>query len=210
MQHLFARALETKMSRLDDARVHRADGHLMHFAALYSEKLAVGGRVTGAFAHRLQPGMAVRHQPVLFENLALEQVCLRAQRRKRRITPGHRLAPPDGERVARIKRQHGDQAGRSALRHAEPRAQPPATFQFTGGHPDKLRGRPLGNLRPRQTRTVGQQCKGVCCESAHGVGKSWATASVHAVRSTLGVEMPSQSEIPSRTSGGRMVPSVSA
>src|SRR5262245_32721054 len=79
MQHFFAVALESKMSRLDDAGVNRPDGDLVNLAPLHAEEFAVsrGNAVGARSAHRLEPGMAGGLQTVLLENFALEQVRLR-------------------------------------------------------------------------------------------------------------------------------------
>ena len=43
MNHLFADALKAKMSGLDYPRVHRADGHLVKFAAVDAKKFWSAG-----------------------------------------------------------------------------------------------------------------------------------------------------------------------
>ena len=78
VQHFLARALETKMARLDDARVDRPDGDFVNFAALHAEKFANGGRVAVAFPpHGLEPRMAFGREAVLLPDFAFEQMRLR-------------------------------------------------------------------------------------------------------------------------------------
>ena len=86
VQHLLAGALETKMAGLDHARVDGADGHFVNLAAADAKELAVGGRVAGASPHRLEPGMALRLETVLFPYLALEKMSLGMSRSQGRIT----------------------------------------------------------------------------------------------------------------------------
>ena len=92
MQHAFAVTLEAEMSRLDHARVYRADGHLVDFVPFDAEKIGHGGLdrrmiatapyvVPGAVgmvkADRLQPRVSDRSDTPLLGDFALEPMGLR-------------------------------------------------------------------------------------------------------------------------------------
>ena len=87
VQHLFTRALKTEVARLNDARVDRADGHLVNLAAIHAEKFCRWrARCRYVLPHGLEPGMSFGCEAVLLPNFALEQMRLRMRRRERRIT----------------------------------------------------------------------------------------------------------------------------
>ncbi len=113
VEHRLPVALEAKVARLDDPRVHGPDRHLVHLVALdpvvvhHSDhgrpgpRLDARGRATvrGMEPNGLQPRVPPRHAPVLLGNLALEQVHLRAIRRQRLEDVG--LDPGPGEEQRR-------------------------------------------------------------------------------------------------------------
>ena len=109
MQHLLARALKTEMPWLDDARMHRADGHFVDLATVHAEEVAHTGARPVVFPHRLQPRMVLGNGAVLFPYLALEQMRLSMCGRQRWKGPGERSGASNGEGVAGIKGQHGDE-----------------------------------------------------------------------------------------------------
>src|SRR5437870_5670957 len=101
VEDLFSVALEPEMSRLDDAGVDGADGHLMDLLPLdaivfhdaYDWSLAwlsvpgiVVRPVGSVKANRLEPGVALRTDPVLLGDFPLEEMDLRAIRRHGRKT----------------------------------------------------------------------------------------------------------------------------
>ena len=122
MQHFLARALETKMSRLDDAGMDRAYGNLVNFAAVHPEKFAVGRRIPRCAPHGLEPRMPLGCEAMLLPDFALEQMRLRVGGSQCGIRVGKRLTPPDRERIVGVEGQHGDEAGARIFRHAKPRA----------------------------------------------------------------------------------------
>src|SRR5207249_796872 len=83
-------ALETEVSRLDDAGVHRSDGDLVDARSAELEERV--GRIVftttglselGMAAQCLQPRVALGANPVLLEELALEGLRLWKRRRNR-------------------------------------------------------------------------------------------------------------------------------
>ena len=168
VQHFLAGALESEVSRLDDAGMHRPHGHFMHLRTLDAEKLAIRRRQPIRTPHRLQPGMTLRREAVLLPDLALEHVRLRMRDRERRITAGAGSAASHREGVVGIVGEQRDQPHRPTLGHAEPGAQPRPTIQLQPGRTHEVRGRPLRDVRPRQAGGVGQQGEGSL--SVHGVG----------------------------------------
>ena len=76
MHDLLTGALKTEMSRFDDTGVHRADGHLVHLPAFHAEERGIGRGVAKGVPHRLEPRVSDGNQPVLFPDLALEEVGL--------------------------------------------------------------------------------------------------------------------------------------
>ena len=100
VKHLFAMALETKMSRLNHTGMHRPDRDLMGLFAGHAIKIthARHNRLSGhtipgitslaprrTIPHRFEPRMMLRMQPVLFCNLTFKKVHLRTLRRQRFI-----------------------------------------------------------------------------------------------------------------------------
>jgi hypothetical protein len=77
VQHLFARALEAKMPRLDYSRMDGPHGDLMNLAAIHPKEFSRRRGGTRAPAHGLKPRMAFGHQAMLLPYLALEHVRLR-------------------------------------------------------------------------------------------------------------------------------------
>src|SRR3954470_19119849 len=74
------------MTRLDDARMHRAHRHLVHLRTAHLKERYVLDRFPAVReAHRFQPGMTFRKDAVLLVNLALEVMRRRAIRRQRAI-----------------------------------------------------------------------------------------------------------------------------
>src|ERR1035441_7597080 len=151
--------------------------------------------------------MVLGNHAVLFPDFALEQMRLGMRGGQGWKFPGERLAATDGERVAGIEGQHGDQPQRPVLRHAEKAAQAFASIQLGADITEKIRQRPLGHAGPRKGVAVGQQ--GERRGSVHGFGESWLTAAVHDSRSAAGVARPSHSDNSSNTSGGTITARVS-
>src|SRR5262249_32980956 len=96
--YLLAVALETEMSRLDDARVNRADRHLVNLFALDAVEVrdanqgrlarlpapgVLSGTIRSVKTDRLEPGMAFRVNARLLGDLPLEEMNLRAIGRQR-------------------------------------------------------------------------------------------------------------------------------
>src|SRR5438876_2102742 len=98
VEYVFPVALEAKVPRLNDAGMNRADGHLVDL--LSPDAVVVGNSnrrsfarapapgivaraIAGMKAHRLEPGMPLGADTVLFADFPLKQVNLRALRRER-------------------------------------------------------------------------------------------------------------------------------
>src|SRR5437763_1048275 len=193
-QHLLAVRLKPEVPRLDDAGVHRADRDLVHLVARDPEervRLAVHRPrpatrrqvILRMPAQRLEPGMALRHDAALLGDLALEQVCLRAGRRERRVA-----LPDEGARGAELAPsvigEHGDEARLVVpLRHAEERNDAPARH-------DRSRDRGAEALdgfardgRPRDRPPVAKP-RPQLVERGHGAAPPSAAAAAVPVAST--------------------------
>ena len=101
---VFTMALETEMTRLDDAGMHRPDRHLVDFSPFYTVVITDAGehRMAGlpspgivpgsqgrVVAHRLEPGVPIQRYTALLRDLPLEQVCLGTGCRDARQTVLH-------------------------------------------------------------------------------------------------------------------------
>ena len=168
MEHLLASALKPEMPRLDNARMHRTDGHFVDLAAVHAKEIAHGGAGSMVLPHRLEPRMVLGNDAVLFPDFALEQMRLGMRGGQRREGPGERLAAADGQRIARIEGQDGDEPQPVAFGHAEEAAEAFATVQFRAEVVNELGQRPLGHVGPREGGAVGQQGEG--SGSVHRVG----------------------------------------
>ena len=109
VQDFFARALETEMARLDDARVDGTDRDFVNFGAIHAKEFAVGGRITVCPPHGLEPRVALRAEAVLLPDFALKQVRLRVRRSERGIRAGEWRASTDGESVVGVEGEHCDE-----------------------------------------------------------------------------------------------------
>ena len=97
VHHVLAVALEAEMAGFDDAGMHGAHGHFMHFFAFDAvvvgfSRAGAGIAVAfegGAEAHGLEPRMAFGLHAPHFGEFALEEVGLRAVRRHGLIALGH-------------------------------------------------------------------------------------------------------------------------
>src|SRR5208282_427617 len=150
MQHLFTRALETEMARLDHTSMNRPDGYFVNFAAVHAKKFAIGRGVAGCSSYRLEPRVIRWSDAVLLPDFALKQMRLRVLHRERWITAGERQATRHGEGVVGVEGQDRDEAHRFAFGHAKPRAQARAAIQFGCRLADKLRHRPRRHFSPRE------------------------------------------------------------
>src|SRR5207247_1512351 len=93
VKDLLAVTLKAEMPRLNDAGVDRADGHLVNLFPFHPVEIGdaddgrfprrppprvVTGTVRRMEPYRLEPGMPLGTNPILFGDLALEQVDLGA------------------------------------------------------------------------------------------------------------------------------------
>jgi hypothetical protein len=78
-QHALSVALETKVSRLDDPGVHRADRDFVDLVAVHPEEVRrARSRACPEEPDRLEPGVPLRDEGKTLGDLPLEEVRLRA------------------------------------------------------------------------------------------------------------------------------------
>ncbi len=82
VQNVLPCALESEMSRFDNARVDRANSNFMNFTTVDAKELAIGGCVAIPASHRLEPRMPVRFEAMLFPNFTFKKVGLRMRHRQ--------------------------------------------------------------------------------------------------------------------------------
>ena len=151
---VFAMTLKAKMTGLDDARVHRANGHLVDFFAFNPEECiglglvspgsskgtALGsgsgvgfGCIRGA-AHAFEPRMPHGLDVPLLKNFAFKKMGLRRCGRHGRVE-SQGLGAQGGKIVRAVLRQYAAQTRRGIffrrLRQTKQRQQPPAFGDVT-------------------------------------------------------------------------------
>ena len=169
--------LESEVPRLDDARVDRPHGHLMHFLSVHLEKRvslpilhsADGDRsmVYGMPPHRLEPRMPLRHDATLLGDFPLKQMGFRALGCQRGI-PARYDRGQRAQLSPRILSEHGDNAGAAGrFGTAEQGDNPPAVANSLQHRISEPAHRLLGNVCEGDRASVAET---ELVERLHGAG----------------------------------------